>query len=113
MKALLTGVLALLVVGLAGMASAASYEESLKDALAGKSAAIVLPESDKQIVSLVIGPNVNYIVDVKLHYCYYAYTLYEGVGSNTHATFAIRSPLSCQNLKKGFPMIAPLITWND
>ncbi len=112
MKSVMIGVLASLAIGMAGMAKAAN-EPGLAEALAGKSSTIVLSEADKQIVALNLSPNTNYIIDVKARFCYYSYTIYEGVGSNTHPVYGVRVPLSCQNLKRGFPMIAPLITWND
>jgi hypothetical protein len=113
MKSLLTGVVALLVIGLAGTANAATNEDAIKSAQAGKGGTVVIPPSELNFLTIALDQTSSYKIDIKAHICYMMSSLYEGVGSQTHVFFMTRFLVPCQNIKKGYPIVAPIITWND
>ncbi len=109
MKLLLTGVLALLMIGLAGTARADLDEKDVAKVVQLKSENKNFDRNlgsypAKQIVGFGVGGGWEYFIDVYAQLCMLR-EAYLGTGQLVI--------VPCKSLKKGYPLIAPLITWDD
>jgi hypothetical protein len=58
------------------------------------------PAAGVQIAGFEVEDGAHYIIDAKAHLCY----------------FAVRQSVTlvpCKSVKRGYPLLAPLITWED
>jgi hypothetical protein len=102
-------VLAAAAIGLPAAPAFADYNAAAVDNLAAKVKAgmgftefgIVQDGSQLQTVLFQLRQSVNagYFIDIKAHLCFFEFA------SNV-------TQVSCQAIKKGYPLFAPLITWN-
>ena len=109
-------VLALAMIGMTGTARARDYNEKEIADLAGKAKAgagfaqiLTYPVAQAQtVLFLVPGVVVDgnlfrgmaYRIDLRAQLCF-------AIDDNS------KVPVPCKNLKKGYPLLAPLITWDD
>ncbi len=108
-------VAAILVATAPGSARGEEFAESVQKAAAAVSGGAKVmvydakyPETDVQIFGFYIGKGnsmLRYTVDLRAHLCFVQPIL----GGSPIAL----TPVACSAIKKGYPLVAPLITWND
>ena len=109
MKWLATGVLFVAIFGMGQMARAADLDEAavskfLASAKDGTRAVLGATYPEKQVQEvLFIAGDFYYMIDVRAQFCF--------IRGRAMETTPGRVP--CKNLKKGYPLIAPIITWDD
>ncbi len=110
MKLLLAGAMALLMVGMAGTARAVEVFDERAVARvvelkkANKAFNTKLPYyPDPQLVSFAVSTTTfRYLIDLRGRLCFARIEAATGY-----------MPVPCKSLKLGYPLMAPLITWDD
>ena len=100
----------LMLAGCSGM-SAEDVQEAAQQVKDGESLNVrkQYPEEGVQLYAFTAGrpiwrTDLWYIIDLRAHLCF---------STLSRSETAVLTPVPCKALKAGYPLVAPLITWDD